>query len=83
MSPIQPQYSYRKKYYCNAKRESFIASNRNNVLLLLFSHNQVSGIGARELWGTLRKNSQVKLEKQDDIIPRDVKVRSTLRRSWD
>ena len=39
-------------------------------------HNPVSGIGARELWGTLRRNSQVKLEKQDDVIPLDVKVRT-------
>jgi len=39
----------------------------------------VSGIGARELWGTLRKNSQVKLEKQDDVIPVDVKVRTVMR----
>ena len=34
----------------------------------------MSGIGARELWGTLRNNSQVKLEKEDDMIPPDVKV---------
>lgn len=43
----------------------------------------MSGIGARELWGTLRKNSQVKLEKQDDVIPLDVKVRTTMQRSGD
>jgi len=34
---------------------------------------KLSGVGARELWGTLRRNSQVKLEKQDDVIPLDVK----------
>ena len=34
----------------------------------------MSGIGAKELWGTLRNNSQSKLEKQDDMIPFDVKV---------
>ena len=43
----------------------------------------VSGIGARELWGTLRNNSQVKLEKQDDMIPPDVKVMKTAYRSRD
>lgn len=43
----------------------------------------MSGFGARELWGTLRTDSQVKLEKQDDIIPHDVKVRTTMRRSGD
>ncbi|KAL9960173.1 hypothetical protein ACROYT_G033589 [Oculina patagonica] len=36
-------------------------------------HRKLSGIGARELWGTLRNNSQFKLEKQDDTIPPDVK----------
>ena len=35
---------------------------------------QVSGIGARDLWGTLRNNSQIKLQKQDNMIPPDVKV---------
>ena len=34
----------------------------------------MSGIGARELWSLLRNKSQVKLEKQDDVIPVDVKV---------
>lgn len=41
----------------------------------------MSGVGARELWGTLRRNSQVKLEKQDDVIPLDVKVRTVMWRS--
>lgn len=35
---------------------------------------QVSGNGARDLWGTLRNNSQIKLQKQDNMIPPDVKV---------
>ena len=47
------------------------------MLLLLLFH-QVSGIGARELWGTLRHNSQSKLEQQDDMIPPDVKVTQLL-----
>ena len=36
---------------------------------------QVSGIGARDLWGTLRNNSQIKLQKEDNMIPPDVKVK--------
>ena len=56
--------------------------NKKHILFLFF-YNPVSGIGARELWGTLRTDSQVKLEKQDDIIPHDVKVRTTMRRSGD
>ena len=34
----------------------------------------MSGIGASELWSVLRNKSQMKLEKQDDVIPVDVKV---------
>lgn len=34
---------------------------------------KLSGIGAKELWSTLRNKSQIKLEKQDNMIPIDVK----------
>lgn len=34
---------------------------------------KLSGIGASELWSVLRNKSQMKLEKQDDVIPVDVK----------
>lgn len=37
------------------------------------TQRKLSGIGARELWGILRSNSQSKLESQDDMIPGDVK----------
>nr|XP_058941878.1 uncharacterized protein LOC131770182 isoform X2 [Pocillopora verrucosa] len=37
------------------------------------TQRKLSGIGARELWGILRSNSQSKLETQDDMIPVDVK----------
>lgn len=36
-------------------------------------NRKLSGIGARDLWGTLRNNSQIKLQKQDNMIPPDVK----------
>lgn len=39
----------------------------------MVTQRKLSGIGARELWGTLRNSSQMKLEKQDDMIPTDVK----------
>jgi len=44
------------------------------IFVSIFPLKLVSGIGARELWGTLRNNSQIKLERQDDMIPADVKV---------
>ena len=46
----------------------------NNKIYSLLQFCSVSGIGARELWGILRSDSQSKLETQDDMIPVDVKV---------
>ena len=40
----------------------------------IYIHLLVSGIGANDLWTTLRSKSRVKLEKEDAMIPHDLKV---------
>ena len=54
-------------------KEPFSAVKVNEVFSFIYFF-KVSGVGAKELWATLRSKSRMKLEMEDDMIPVDVKV---------